>query len=174
MGARPGAPPTAMRPRVLAFLRLNSGVAFELTGTRTVPAPPPSPRPWATRGAGGWYLDGLLAAGAGPALDEGVARVDDAADPVGIGVQLGLEGLVLLVLALKTPKTPTFPNQVLPVGWLSGSRDSRDGEQEGEANLKDPPARPPEGRSSGAGDLRQLLEQLDEPPGSETRESHTC
>lgn len=158
MGARPGAPPTAMRPRVLAFLRLNSGVAFELTGTRTVPAPPPSPRPWATRGAGGWYLDGLLAAGAGPALDEGVARVDDAADPVGIGVQLGLEGLVLLVLALKTPKTPTFPNQVLPVGWLSGSRDSRDGEREGEANLKDPPARPPEGRRSGAGDLRQLLE----------------
>ena len=64
----------------------------------------------------GPYLDGILAAGTGPAVNEGVAHVDDPADPVRIGVQFCLEGLVLLMLALKTPKTnpPTsFQNQVL-------------------------------------------------------------
>lgn len=57
---------------------------------------------------GSWapYLDGILAAGTGPAVNEGVAHVDDPADPVCIGVQFCLEGLVLLMLALKTSKTP--------------------------------------------------------------------
>lgn len=44
-GRPPWRPPYGNAARVLAFLRLNSGVAFELTGARTVPAPAPSPRP---------------------------------------------------------------------------------------------------------------------------------
>lgn len=46
------------------------------------------------------YLDGILAASTGSSSDESVAGVDHAADTVGVGVELGLEGLVLLVLAL--------------------------------------------------------------------------
>lgn len=67
-------------------------------------------------GSWGLYLDGILAACAGPAINEGVAHVDNPADPVRIGVQFCFEGLVLLMLALKTPNTPpttTFQNQVL-------------------------------------------------------------
>lgn len=60
----------------------------------------------AGQAAAGRYLDGVFTASTGPALNEGVAHVDDAADPVGIGVQLSLEGLVLLVLALKHQKPP--------------------------------------------------------------------
>ena len=56
---------------------------------------------WRLLARGGAYLDGVLAPGAGPSLDEGVARVDDPADAVRVGVQLRLEGLVLLVLALR-------------------------------------------------------------------------
>lgn len=57
-------------------------------------------------GSWGLYLDGILAACAGPAINEGVAHVDNPADPVRIGVQFCFEGLVLLMLALKTPNTP--------------------------------------------------------------------
>lgn len=64
----------------------------------------PSPR--------GPYLHSILAAGTGPSLNQGVARVNDATDPVSIGMQLCFEGLVLLVLALKIPKT-SFQNRVL-------------------------------------------------------------
>lgn len=60
-------------------------------------------------GSWGLYLDGILAAGAGPAINEGVAHVDNPTDPVRIGVQFCLKGLVLLMLALKTPNTPPHP-----------------------------------------------------------------
>lgn len=46
------------------------------------------------------YLDRILTASASSSLDESVAGVDHAADTVGVGVKLSLEGLVLLVLAL--------------------------------------------------------------------------
>ena len=58
---------------------------------------------------GSWgtaYLDGVLAAGTGPAVNEGVAHVDNPSNPVRVGVQFCFEGLMLLVLALKTPKKP--------------------------------------------------------------------
>lgn len=48
----------------------------------------------------GRHLDRILAPSAGTPLDEGVAGVDYATDPVGVGVQLSLKGLVLLVLTL--------------------------------------------------------------------------
>jgi hypothetical protein len=51
----------------------------------------------------GWYLDSVLTAGTGSTLNEGVAHVDDSTDSVGIGMQLCLKGLVLLVFALKIP-----------------------------------------------------------------------
>lgn len=48
------------------------------------------------------YLNCVLTAGAGPSLDEGVSCVDDPTDAFCVGVQLRLEGLVLLVLTLSS------------------------------------------------------------------------
>lgn len=50
------------------------------------------------------YLDGVLTAGAGSSLDQGVPGVDDATDPVGVGVQLGLKGLMFLMFTLRQNK----------------------------------------------------------------------
>ena len=47
------------------------------------------------------HLDGVLTAGAGSSLDQSVSRVDDAADPVCVGVQLGLERLMFLMFTLQ-------------------------------------------------------------------------
>lgn len=63
----------------------------------------------------GAHLDGVLAAGTGAPLDEGVAHVDDAADAVGVGVELSFKGLVLLVFALQGQ---TRHHQALPKGLL--------------------------------------------------------
>lgn len=72
----------------------------------------------------GAHLHSVLAAGAGPALNQGVARVNDTTDSVGIGVQLCFEGLVLLVLALKTAKNHlSKPGPALDS--FSGRRDSQ-------------------------------------------------
>lgn len=49
------------------------------------------------------YLDSILTASTGPALNEGVAHVNNSTDSVSIGVQFCFKGLVLLVLALKIP-----------------------------------------------------------------------
>lgn len=46
------------------------------------------------------YLDCILAASTGSSLDQGVAGVDDAADPVGVSVKLRLKRLMLLMLTL--------------------------------------------------------------------------
>lgn len=56
---------------------------------------------------GNTYLHGLFAAGTGTTVDEGIPDVNDAADSVRVGVQLGFEGLVLLMLTLKVAEQQT-------------------------------------------------------------------
>ena len=46
------------------------------------------------------YLDCILAASTGSSLDQGVTGINDPTDSVCVGVQLGLERLMLLVFTL--------------------------------------------------------------------------
>lgn len=64
--------------------------------------------PW----VGNTHLYSIFTAGTSPAVDEGIAHVDDATDPVRVGMEFGFEGLVLLVLALKAAREDPVNSQV--------------------------------------------------------------